>query len=46
MSEFKLAKGLTPKGDQPKAIKAIIDGFKKGLNQQVLKGVTGSGKTF
>ncbi|NHJ40402.1 MAG: excinuclease ABC subunit UvrB [Asgard group archaeon] len=46
MTDFKLAEGLSPKGDQPKAIKAIVDGFKKGLNQQVLKGVTGSGKTF
>ncbi|MHA1738920.1 MAG: excinuclease ABC subunit UvrB [Candidatus Heimdallarchaeota archaeon] len=46
MGEFKLADGLTPKGDQPKAIKAIIDGFKKGINLQVLHGVTGSGKTF
>jgi excinuclease ABC subunit B len=46
MSEFRLAEGLTPKGDQPRAIKTIVDGFKKGLKQQVLKGVTGSGKTF
>ncbi len=46
MSEFKLAKGLTPRGDQPKAIKAIVDGFSKGLMRQVLMGVTGSGKTF
>jgi len=46
LGEFKLADGLTPKGDQPKAIKAIIDGFKKGINLQVLHGVTGSGKTF
>lgn len=46
LTEFKLTKGLTPKGDQPKAIKAIVDGFKKGLSRQVLKGVTGSGKTF
>ena len=46
MTKFKLTKDLTPKGDQPKAIKAIVDGFKKGLSHQVLKGVTGSGKTF
>ncbi len=46
MSEFKLAEGLVPKGDQPNAIKAIVEGFNKGLKQQVLKGVTGSGKTF
>ncbi|HUT81526.1 MAG TPA: excinuclease ABC subunit UvrB [Candidatus Bathyarchaeia archaeon] len=46
MTGFKLAEGLIPKGDQPKAIKAIVDGFNRGLKQQVLKGVTGSGKTF
>jgi len=46
LGEFKLTDGLTPKGDQPRAIKAIIDGFKKGINLQVLHGVTGSGKTF
>ncbi|MBN1331146.1 MAG: excinuclease ABC subunit UvrB [Candidatus Heimdallarchaeota archaeon] len=46
MTGFKLAEGLIPKGDQPKAIKAIIEGFNRGLKQQILKGVTGSGKTF
>ncbi|MHA1212073.1 MAG: DEAD/DEAH box helicase family protein, partial [Candidatus Heimdallarchaeota archaeon] len=46
MTKFHLAEGLVPKGDQPKAIKAILNGFKRGLQKQVLKGVTGSGKTF
>ncbi|MBD3189867.1 MAG: excinuclease ABC subunit UvrB [Candidatus Heimdallarchaeota archaeon] len=46
MSSFQLAEGLEPKGDQPKAIKAIVDGFTRELQFQVLKGVTGSGKTF
>lgn len=46
MLPFQLAEGLEPKGDQPKAIKAIVDGFARGLPFQVLKGVTGSGKTF
>lgn len=46
MSGFRLAEGLIPKGDQPKAIEALVNGFKKGLKHQVLKGVTGSGKTF
>ncbi|MHA1880330.1 MAG: excinuclease ABC subunit UvrB [Candidatus Heimdallarchaeota archaeon] len=46
MSEFKLAAGLTPKGDQPKAIKALVEGFAQGRRLQVLQGVTGSGKTF
>lgn len=35
-----------PKGDQPKAISALIEGIKNGLRHQVLLGVTGSGKTF
>ncbi len=46
MSEFKLAAGLTPKGDQPKAIRALVEGFAQGRRLQVLQGVTGSGKTF
>ncbi len=43
---FKLRTTFTPKGDQPKAIKALTEGIKKGLKHQVLLGVTGSGKTF
>ena len=35
-----------PKGDQPKAIKNLLDGLKKGQQKQTLLGVTGSGKTF
>src|SRR6185436_3023623 len=35
-----------PAGDQPKAIKQLVDGIKKGLKHQTLLGVTGSGKTF
>ncbi|NHJ03496.1 MAG: excinuclease ABC subunit UvrB [Candidatus Heimdallarchaeota archaeon] len=46
MNKFKLAEGLTPKGDQPKAIETIVEGLNKGLHLQVLQGVTGSGKTF
>ncbi len=46
MSIFKIADTLKPKGDQPQAIDKIVQGFQKGLNQQVLIGVTGSGKTF
>ena len=37
---------MSPAGDQPKAIKALSDGLKKGLKKQTLFGVTGSGKTF
>ncbi len=46
MGKFVLADGLTPKGDQPRAIKAIVDGLNKGYRYQILQGVTGSGKTF
>lgn len=43
---FKLVSSFTPKGDQPKAIKKIIHNIKSGAKNQVLLGVTGSGKTF
>ena len=46
MSEFKLISGMTPKGDQPRAIRQLVEGFRAGQKEQVLKGVTGSGKTF
>ncbi len=43
---FKIATTLTPAGDQPKAIEALVEGLKKGMDRQTLLGVTGSGKTF
>ncbi|MEM2906542.1 MAG: excinuclease ABC subunit UvrB [Candidatus Odinarchaeota archaeon] len=43
---FKLTSDLTPRGDQPKAIRQLVDGLRKGLSHQVLYGITGSGKTF
>ncbi len=46
MAEFELVTDLKPKGDQPKAIRELVEGLKKGLRHQVLLGVTGSGKTF
>lgn len=46
MSEFKLQAPYAPTGDQPQAIKALVDGFKEGNQFQTLLGVTGSGKTF
>ena len=46
MSLFQLATTLTPAGDQPKAIKSLVNGLKKGMDKQTLLGVTGSGKTF
>ncbi len=46
MSRFELRTEFAPKGDQPEAIEALVDGIHKGLKHQVLLGVTGSGKTF
>ncbi|MBR1742136.1 MAG: excinuclease ABC subunit UvrB [Lachnospiraceae bacterium] len=46
MAEFKLQAPFRPTGDQPQAIKALVDGFKEGNQFQTLLGVTGSGKTF
>ena len=46
MPLFKIAQDMTPKGDQPGAIDKIVKGFESGLKEQVLIGVTGSGKTF
>lgn len=46
MSEFKLVSEYKPTGDQPRAIKELVDGFKEGNQFQTLLGVTGSGKTF
>jgi excinuclease ABC subunit B len=46
MSTFKLKSDYKPAGDQPKAIDALIREFHKGQREQILLGVTGSGKTF
>ncbi|MDP3051896.1 MAG: excinuclease ABC subunit UvrB [bacterium] len=46
MGIFKLKSNYKPAGDQPKAIKELIDGIKAGDRYQALLGVTGSGKTF
>jgi len=46
MSNFKLVCDYQPKGDQPQAIRQLTDGFLEGRTDQVLLGVTGSGKTF
>jgi excinuclease ABC subunit B len=46
MSDFKLISQMRPKGDQPQAIQKLVEGFRAGKKEQVLKGVTGSGKTF
>jgi len=44
--EFKLQAPFEPAGDQPQAIRELIDGLQGGRREQVLMGVTGSGKTF
>ena len=44
--DFKLHSEYKPTGDQPQAIKDLVEGFKKGNQCQTLLGVTGSGKTF
>ena len=46
MTEFKLVSDYKPTGDQPSAIKTLSDGVLKGEKNQILLGVTGSGKTF
>ena len=43
---FKIVSEYKPSGDQPNAIKQIVESIHKGENEQVLLGVTGSGKTF
>ncbi len=44
--DFKLTSGFKPTGDQPQAIDKLTKGIEAGLKDQVLLGVTGSGKTF
>lgn len=45
-SPFQLVTDYQPAGDQPQAIRSLLDGLNDGLMQQILLGVTGSGKTF
>ena len=44
--DFKLVSEYSPTGDQPQAIKQLVEGLKNGVKDQTLLGVTGSGKTF
>jgi excinuclease ABC subunit B len=46
MPKFKIVSKFKPTGDQPQAIEKLSEGIIKGINHQVLLGVTGSGKTF
>ena len=43
---FTLTSPFTPQGDQPEAIDQLVEGLKQGIKDQILLGVTGSGKTF
>ncbi len=44
--QFRLISENTPKGDQPEAIRQLVEGLNEGVKDQVLLGITGSGKTF
>lgn len=46
MNKFKIVSDFTPSGDQPKAIDALMQGLSNNKRDQVLLGITGSGKTF
>ena len=46
MDSFKLVSDYRPMGDQPAAIDQLVNGVENGIDEQVLLGVTGSGKTF
>ena len=46
MAKFKLVSKYQPTGDQPAAIKQLVEGINNGVHEQTLLGVTGSGKTF
>src|SRR5687768_17881776 len=46
MSRFNIVSSFQPQGDQPEAIRQLVEGINAGARHQVLLGVTGSGKTF
>ncbi|MEZ5331459.1 MAG: excinuclease ABC subunit UvrB [Thermoanaerobaculia bacterium] len=46
MDQFRLVSPFSPQGDQPTAIRQLVEGAQGGQNEQVLLGVTGSGKTY
>ena len=46
MTTFQLQSAFKPTGDQPEAIKTLVENLERGVKEQVLLGVTGSGKTF
>ena len=46
MQKFELVSKYQPTGDQPEAIRQLVQGVESGMHEQTLLGVTGSGKTF
>ena len=44
--DFQLVSDFKPTGDQPQAIKELLEGLNENIEDQTLLGVTGSGKTF
>jgi excinuclease ABC subunit B len=46
MAGFQLVSRFTPQGDQPEAIRQLVEGIERGDKEQVLLGITGSGKTY
>ncbi|MBN1249433.1 MAG: excinuclease ABC subunit UvrB, partial [Anaerolineae bacterium] len=46
MTEFQLVSNFKPTGDQPAAVSSLVEGLRRGDQHQVLKGATGTGKTF
>ena len=46
MDHFELVSEYKPTGDQPEAIRELVEGFREGNQCETLLGVTGSGKTF
>ena len=44
--DFKIHSKFKPTGDQPEAIEKIVENLENGISDQILLGVTGSGKTF
>lgn len=45
-AEFRLVSAFAPMGDQPEAVDTLVEGFQSGVKRAILRGVTGSGKTF
>lgn len=44
--KFEIVSKYSPSGDQPQAIKSLVENIESGVKEQVLLGATGTGKTF